>query len=214
MSRRQIAPPTEIEPVQQGFVRISAARVLFSDELEMAEFFGDVLIQSGDIIIHADEASYNERTDLAVARGVVSIRTGDGITYWGSAIEYNARTRQWRFLDFSAQYPPMYLGAPFIAPVYVNGQEVSGLPNGIRATNAMVTTCELPNPHYYIQSRRVDIYPHDKLIAYDNDVYVLGHRILHIPWFFLSLRQHQSPIVRWWGKTRRKVISPVSSTNT
>ncbi len=35
----------------------------------------------------------------------------------------------------------------------------------------------------------------DKLIAYDNDFYVLGHRILHIPWFFLSLKQHQSPIV-------------------
>ncbi len=154
-----MVPPAE-EPLRPGMIRISADRIVFSGQLQMAEFFGNVTIQSDQVLIHSDEASYNSATNLAVARGIVSIRAADGITYWGSALEYNAISRLWRFLDFSTQYPPAYLGAPFIAPVYVNGSEASGLPNGLRATNSIVTTCNLPTPHYYIQSRRVDIYPH------------------------------------------------------
>jgi len=187
--------PDNEEPLHPGTVRIMSERIVFSEELGLAEFFGDVTLETETVLIHADEASYNRQTDLAVARGIVSVRTTDGITYWGSALEYDARTRNWQFLDYSTEYPAAYLGAPFIAPVYVNGKNASGLVNGVRATNSVVTTCDLPNPHYYLKSRRVDIYPQDKLIAYDNDLYVLGHRVLHVPWFFLSLKQHRAPIV-------------------
>ncbi len=77
----------------------------------------------------------------------------------------------------------------------MGGEELSGLPRGLRARNARVTTCDLPDPHYILISERVDIYPGEKLIAYDTDVYVLGQKILHIPWFFIDLRQRRSPIV-------------------
>ncbi len=195
-------------------MRIYADRVSFSETLQMVEFFGHVILQSSQVEIHADEGTFNTATDLAVMRGIVSIRTEDGVTSWGTALEYNAHTRNWRFIDFSTQYPASYLGASFIAPVYVQGSEVSGLPYGLRANNTEVTTCNLPTPHYYIQARRVDIFPNDKIIAYDNDVYVLGHRILHIPWFFLSLRQNDRRWCRNWGKTSRKAISRGSSSNT
>lgn len=196
-------PPVD-EPLRPGTVRVYAERILFSDALGLAEFFGNVTLETERVTIHADEASYNRETDLAVARGIVSIRAEDGITYWGSALEYNARTRDWHFLDYSVEYPPPYLGAQFVAPVFVQGQELSGLPSGIRAANSRVTTCDLPNPHYYLISRRVDIYPQDKLIAYDNDFYLLGHRVLHIPWFFLSLKQHRSPIVPEVGRNEEE----------
>ncbi|MHB9132296.1 MAG: LPS-assembly protein LptD [Armatimonadota bacterium] len=176
-------------------VRLTAERVFVNQELGLVQFFGNATLDSAQIHIRADEISYSTRTDVALARGNVSIQTQDGNTYQGNLLEYQVQTRQWRFIDVTTQYPPEFLGPPFIAPVFVNSQELSGLPNFLRARNSTVTTCNLPDPHYELVSERVEIYPGDKLIAYNSDVYVLGRRVLRLPWFFLSLKQRRSPIV-------------------
>ncbi|HEX2948501.1 MAG TPA: hypothetical protein VHV83_02855 [Armatimonadota bacterium] len=194
--------PEPLPPASPGTVPmvIRSNRQILQPSEGLFLFLGEVTLETPHVSISADEVTYNDRTRSALARGNVSIRLEDGNTYWGNILEYSIATTQWRFLDFSVEYPAGFLGPPFIAPVFVNGQEASGLPHGLRATNSVVTTCDLPTPHYELQSRRVDIYPGDKLIARDNDVYVLGHRVLHIPWFFLSLRQRRTPIVPEVGK--------------
>lgn len=183
-------------------LRISSNRQLLNPTLGIYQFFGEVTAEFEETLVRADELTYTEQTRTVVARGNVSIRLEDGNTYWGNALEYNVGVAppQWRFVDVTVEFPPAYIGAPVIAPVYVNSQELSGLPSGLRATNAHVTTCDLVRPHYEVVSRRVDIYPGDKLIARDNDFYVLGRRILHVPYFFLSLQQRRTPIVPEVGR--------------
>lgn len=202
-------PPTPGTPARTRTAHIRFERAIFSTELGLYQFYGNVTIEVDTVVIRASEATYNDEAQLMVARGIVSIRPGDGNTYWGNVLEYDLRARQWRFLDWSVQYPAGYLGAPFIAPVYVSARvgtgpaerlESSGLPRALHAQDARITTCTLAHPHYLVTAAFVDIYPGDKLLAKDCDFYVLDRRILHLPWFFLSLRQKRSPIVPETGK--------------
>ena len=202
-----IPPPPETSPdyppkTTPGTIPldVTALRASFSPVSGLFFFYGEVVLVTQRITINADELTYNERTRTAIARGNVAIHTEDKNTYWGNILEYSVDTRKWRFLDYAVEYPSTFLGAPFIAPVFVNGQDLTGIEHGVRAENSNVTTCNLADPHYIIHSRRVDIYPGDKLIARDNDFYVLGHRIVHIPYLVISLRQRQSPIIPQFGQ--------------
>lgn len=190
-------PATEAPAPEEGSrrVRVSSTRVIISDAEGFVQFIGNVTAESGAILIRAGEATYFTREDRLIARGNVSIRAENGVTYWGNVLEFNARTRAWEFLDWSVAYPPDILGTAFLAPVYVNGEDISSLTGGLRARNAQVTTCDLVPPHYHLISQRIDIFPGDKLIAYKTDVYVLGQKVLHIPWFFLSLKDTRTPFV-------------------
>jgi hypothetical protein len=125
----------------------------------------------------------------------VSIHAEDGNTYWGNVLELEVPTRQWRFLEWSVEYPPAFLGQQFIGPVFVGGREVSGLPDRLRARDSHVTTCDLPAPHYLLAAEEVEIIPGDRLIARNIDFIVLGHRVLRLKYFILWLRQRRTPIV-------------------
>ncbi len=189
---------TPLPPVQRGSFRVAADRSVIADGV--VQFIGKVTVQTSDVTINAAEVTYTRDTERLVARGNVSIHAQDGTTYWGNELEYNLNTRQWEFLDWSVEFTPNYLGGPFIAPVYVNGRELSGLSNFVRGRNSTVTSCNLPVPHYYLISKRIEVYPGDKIIAWNSYLYVLGHRVLYLPWFFLSLQQKHSPIVPEAGR--------------
>ncbi|MHB9025599.1 MAG: LPS-assembly protein LptD [Armatimonadota bacterium] len=196
-------PPAPPPPAQAPGTRrfnISSERQVLSPALGLYQFFGHVVVEVDNVVINASEVSYDSPAELVIARGIVSIRAEDGTTYWGNVLEYNVRTSRWEFRDWSVEFPPRFLGQPFIAPVFLNGENITGQGNLVRGTNSEVTTCNLPAPHYEVRARRVDIYPGDKLIARDCDFYVLDHRIVHIPWFYLSLRQRRSPIVPEFGQ--------------
>jgi hypothetical protein len=194
------SPPTT-PTVPRGRIRISALRQILSPEAQIYQFIGDVTVETSEVTIHAAEVTYEGARNLLTARGNVSVReTGKTVTYWGNTLEYNAQTRAWRFLDWATELPPGYLGQQFIGPIFVNGRNVTGATDLIRAGNARVTTCDLPNPHYYFNAKRVDIFPGDKLIAYHNNIFVLGQRVFYWPWIFLSLRENRTPITPEFGR--------------
>lgn len=197
---REGVPPSPTGDVRPGRLRLSAERIAFNPELGDYRFFGSVVLETAQITIYADELTYLDERRQVVARGNVSIRAEDGNVYWGNVLEYNLRTEEWSFIDWSAEFPPAFLGAPFIAPVFVQGQNLTGMPSSLCSENAHVTTCDLPAPHFEIVARRVDIIPGDKVIARDCDLYVLGRRIIRVPWFYLSLKDRRSPFVPEVGR--------------
>lgn len=174
-------------------MHIRSRRQIYSPE--SIEFLDDVTLETAGLTVKAAKLTYTTATNQAVAEGNVTIQTADGNSYWGNILELNTVTLTWRFRDWSVEYPASFLGQPFIGPLFVGGAEVSGLPGLLRARQSRVTTCDKPVPHYYLISDRVDIYPGDKLIAYNSDLYVLGRKVLHVPWFIFWLKEKRSPLV-------------------
>ena len=186
-------PPTVVSPPGTHHISLRARRVVYGSGF--VQFLDDVTLESEGVSVKAAKITYDTETNQAVAEGNVSIQTPDGNTYWGNILDLDTITLHWRFRDWSVAYPASFLGQPFIGPLFVGGKEVSGLPGLLHAQQARVTTCDEPVPHYFLLSDRVDIYPGDKLIAYDSDLYVLGRKVLHVPWFILWLKQKRSPLV-------------------
>ena len=202
-SAAQEAPPPSLPPAEEqlpppapGYRRIHvlAEQIRFEPQGTI-RCLGSVTFETDELTIKADEVVYQENQHLATAQGNVSVRTADGTTYWGETLKLDVRARQWRFRDISVEYLPGYLGKQFIGSIFLQGEQITGTGNALHGSRMRVTTCDLPVPHYYLAAGSVDIFPGDKLIARDVDFYVLGRRVLHLPWFIMWLRQKQTPFV-------------------
>lgn len=201
--------PVEETPVAgtpgKSPVSISADVNHFSPDVGLYQFIGNVELRTSRVQINADEVSYNANTNSAQARGNVSIQAPDGNIYKSDLLDYNFTTGNVEIQQVSTIYPARFLGPPFLAPLYLQSKDItgtfrSGAKQQVHATNSVATTCDLAHPHYYLRSRRVDIYPGDKLIAYDNDLFILDQRVFYFPWIFISLRNYHSSIVPQVGQ--------------
>ena len=83
---------------------------------------------------------------------------------------------------------------------YFRGEEVKEEKiDGERKTEvegAHLTSCDLEEPHYYIEAKRLVIYPDEKVEIYDLSYWDFGHRLLSLPFyvFFLN-RKEQLPFL-------------------
>jgi len=165
------------------------------------QLFGNVSLETTEVLIRADEMTYDTTKNLVTAQGHVTVHQNrDNTTYTGNVVEFNVRSHEWRFTEWATTFPPGYLGKLFIGSLFVGGEKVTGDDRTVQAANTDVTTCNLAVPHYYVVSRRVDIYPGDKLIAWNNYVYIHGVRVLYLPYMFLSLQDSRSPILPEFGQ--------------
>jgi hypothetical protein len=198
-------PPVAVDrplpPPAPGFRRIQvrAGRIVIPRE-GTVRFLNGVVLEAEGLTITADALDYLTEEQLATAEGLITVRTEDGTTYRGNVLEFDVRAREWRFRDYSVVYLPGFLGRQFIGSTFLRGEELRGTAEKVHAQDTRVTTCDLPEPHYYLEARSVDIFPGDKLIARDIDFYVLGRRVLRLPWFIMWLRQRQLPFVPTFGQ--------------
>lgn len=182
-------------------ITVDAERFLFHDDGQ-AEFFGNVEINSPQVNIRADAVRYDDRMRKIFARGNVTITVKDQNSFAGEALEYElARPHAWQFHQVITEYPPEQLGYPFIAPLYVQGDLVEGDDSGNAFINGgHFTTCDRKEPHYEFLSRRISIYPGDKIVARDTDIIVLGKRLLRLPYLVFFLREKQYPLTPEFGQ--------------
>jgi len=194
-------PPASQETgnVPAGRLRIRAQRQVFSPDAGLYRFYGDVSVTKSDLELDAQEMTYQAGDDTLLASGDVSLKERGGQTYRGKALEYHPRTGKWQFREWSTAFNPAALGRPFVAPIYASGDVAAGS-SRLDLTKAQLTTCDKANPDYDIVARTVDIYPGDKLIARDVDLYVLGKRIMHLPWLFFFLRDDRPTEMPTFGR--------------
>ena len=194
-------PDTPSDPRKMA-ISIDADRFLLQEN-GVAEFFGNVELTAPQATIRADHVRYEDRTRTVTATGNVTIAIKDDVSYRGESLEYRLTApNQWQFREFSTEYPPEMLGYPFLEPLFARGERAEGDRSGsITIHQGHATTCDLARPHYEFVSRRIIIYPGDKLIARDTDLYVLGKRVVRLPYLFIFLRERQYPVTPEIGQT-------------
>ncbi|MHB0937003.1 MAG: LPS-assembly protein LptD [Armatimonadota bacterium] len=193
------AAQPEAEKIQPGRMRIRAQRQVFSPDAGVYRFFGEVSLTKSDLELRAQEMSYDAGKELLLASGDVSLAQPSGQTYTGQALQYHPKTGAWEFREWDATLPPSSLGKPFVAPVFASGDAVTGSEH-LNLKHTHLTTCDLEHPDYEIVAGVVDIYPGDKLVARDVDIYVLGRRVLHLPWLYFFLRDERLPVMPEFGR--------------
>lgn len=165
------------------------------------------------IVIEADKLYYSEQTGDYTAQGQVHItkdmdqvlsekisgnsQKGEvnaeetvtllqpGLSLTGSNIRYNYQSRTG---DMDA-----VTGA--IEKIFVGGKTVSVIDGKVTVHDGTVTGCPAGRPHYYVGADRVEIWPEDKLIAYNAKIVVGGVTLFSLPKLEQSMKRQETKTI-------------------
>jgi len=80
--------------------------------------------------------------------------------------------------------------------IFIYGKESiidMGKNNYTQVYEGYVTTCDRYKPHYRFQAQYIEIYPDDKLIAYNVLMYIFEIPVMYYPVYFMSLKYDKQP---------------------
>jgi lipopolysaccharide assembly outer membrane protein LptD (OstA) len=126
----------------------------FADQNKMTAR-GNVVIVHPQATLKADEVDFYRNTSIAHARGHVRLTTPQADLF-AQELTYNFDTMTG---DFH--------GTRFLSyPYYGIGKKITRVSDKQMVLEATeMTTCDHDKPHYHLASRKLDVYPQDKIIA-------------------------------------------------
>ncbi|HEV2439581.1 MAG TPA: LptA/OstA family protein [bacterium] len=148
---------------------------------------GHVVFRAGDVLIQADALTANTVTGDLLATGNVLLATR-GQSVASQTLSYNFNTERGVLTGAATDYKgPLVIGA-----VHLRAERLAGVPyqNGT-AANAFATTCDEPNPVFYVTGRELTIFANDKIVGHDVSVWVGGRRLFTLPYFIIFLRERR-----------------------
>jgi hypothetical protein len=131
---------------------------------------GGITITQGAARMTAEKATADPDTGQIVAEGNV-VFTEPGRTVRGERIVYNTDTHQVR-----AEAAETVVNGVIVRARDINANELR-----YTITDASITTCDRPRPHYRLTARTVTITPNDRIVARHVGVWLLGLRLFVVP---------------------------------
>ena len=141
---------------------------------------GGVSIQTDDAVIYCDHAEYNLDTQEAILVGNVRIFRLDSSLLAERAV-YNFKTKSIHALDFEGtRLPYAFGGVDLFSPT-------AGAQYNVRG--GTFTTDDSSKPDYHLHSRRIRIYPDNRVIYVGSTLYIGTTPVFYFPYFYQSLDQ-------------------------
>lgn len=166
---------------QEGPINISAQdETTYSTTAlgHIATATNNVNITTIDSSIYCDYAEYNIDTREALLVGNVRIYRSDALTLAERAV-YNFDTKAIRALNLRGAKPPYDFGG---LSAFSPG---AGLQYTVRDSN--FTTHDSSKPDYHLRSRRVRIYPDNRVVYIGSTLYFGDTPVFYFPYFYQSL---------------------------
>lgn len=145
---------------------------------------GNVVVTYKQVRLQADKASVFTDSKKAYAEGHVTVFDGDS-SLSGDKGEYD-------FQNHSGSFPQ---GTGYQFPWFASGDDVQQVSRDeIRVENGSATTCNLEQPHYDVISKRVTVYPNDKIVLRNAYLRILGKKVFWVPYLTIPLDDRSSPL--------------------
>ena len=172
---------------------IDAKELNFDKPTNMAYGKGDVVVKCQDVILRADQASFNTLTREVWAQGDVRLYR-NGQEWKAPALYYN--------LDTHAVKTDEAWG--FFKPVYLHGHQLSQIAsNHYAIAQATASTCDHDQPHYRLQATHADIYTGERIVMHNCTLWLGNVPVLWIPAMIWSLTDDTPPVAINAGSTSR-----------
>ncbi len=163
----------------------------------------EVLVLQGkvtyeDIVLSASEISISLKKEELVARGNVRVTRKDE-SFQAQEVVYNWGKEWWRFREVSSDIT----GSGIQGKLFFRGKTVEEEKDTMTIEGARVTSCDLKKPHYFIEARKIIIYPNKKVVLYGLSYWDFGRRLFSLPSyaFFLN-RKEQLPFLPMVGYSK------------
>ena len=134
----------------------------------------------------ADEAEYDEDTDVFTARGHVYYRNYEQneVVYCDSA-DYNTDTSHGIFYHARGYTKTKVVARPGILltqePFYFEGTVAERFEDKYILYEGTITDCHVPNPWWVLRSHRIDIIPDDRAVTRNAVFYLHGVPMFYFP---------------------------------
>lgn len=178
-------------------IELEGARLIYRLSEEEVLVLGGKL-RYGDITLTAEEIRVFLRKDELEARGNVRVTQKDeGFT--AEEVVYNWREDFWRSRKVSSEIT----GKGVQGKLFFRGEFVEEKEDTMTIEDARVTGCDLPEPHYFFEAKRIVIYPSKKVVLYHLSYFDFGRKLFSLPSyaFFLN-RKEQLPFLPLVGYSR------------
>jgi len=167
-------------------VEIDGDHVEFDQATNNVIIDGNVSIVKGSTTLRADHIEYSQAAKLATAKGHVVLIHPQG-EIRGDSLTFNFEKMTGNFQDATIITKPYYGQSEFISKV---GE------NKIEMTRGYITTCDLDKPHYKMYSKKVTMYPGDKVQAKNVRMVVGKMPLFYLP-HFTQVIDGKKPIVTY-----------------
>jgi lipopolysaccharide export system protein LptA len=135
---------------------INADDLSYDKEHHLVEAKGSVEVIYEDVTVYGEHIIYNTKTEIVTAKNGFVINY-EGITVEGKAIDYEVKKKAGKVKDFNFTYQGIEL----------NGKQMLLGKEKFKLKNASFTTCDLGEPHYHLSAGEIILYPkYGWLVAY------------------------------------------------
>lgn len=174
---------------QKAPIVVNGDKVEYFHEEKKVVGVGNISIDYENVKLTCEKVTVYLDTREAIAEGNVKITQKD--TYLtGDKINYNFDTKVGRIIDGYVNYAPFYGKSDQIEKVSEDQ---------INVDKGYVTTCDLDHPHYRVESKKVQIYLNDKVIAKDTVFYVGNCPIMYLPYYVQPLNERSAHMTAMAG---------------
>lgn len=188
------ASPNEIVPqAPKEPIIVNGDNVEYFHEKKMVTGAGNISIKYKDIELTCDKITVYLDTREALAEGNVRVTQKDAY-FTGERMNYNFDTKKGTVLNGYLSARPFYGKAEKVEKVERKDEYIM--------ERGYATTCDLDEPHYRLQARRVEIYLNDKVVAKHIVVFVGNVPVLYWPYYVQPLKQKKSYVNVMAGKKK------------
>lgn len=193
LSENVMSPKTSVakEPMPKEPIVIDGDKVEYFQDQKKAVGTGNVSIKYKDMVLTCDRITVYLDTREGIAEGNVKITQKDAF-FTGEKINYNFDTKKAKIFDGYVSSTPFYGKAGEVNKP-ADKDEYS-------LERGYVTTCDLDKPHYRIQSKHVEFYPNDKIVAKHIFLFIGNVPVLYLPYFVQPLKETKSHITATLGE--------------
>jgi len=118
--------------------------------------------------------------------GVDQVLKGDVVTV---DFKHNTFRAEGEDVDLRPSFFPV---GRVLGDVYVTGHDAYGSRRELFGDQTLVTTCNLPDPHFALIAKSTDIRPGRRIVMRHVQLWILGHHILDLPYLSIPLDQRSS----------------------
>ncbi|MCA9398327.1 MAG: LPS assembly protein LptD [Candidatus Omnitrophica bacterium] len=166
-------------------VELNGDIVEYSNDGQTVTATGNVLVKSNGTLLYCDKVDFSRKTNIAHARGNVRLISNQGeIT--GDRITFDFETMTGDFNGARIMAKPYYGYANTVGKVDENT---------IVMRDGYVTTSDWDNPEYRLASKKIDVYPGDKLVARGVKLYLGSVPVLYLPRLTQSLKDEKPWVI-------------------
>ena len=176
----------------EGPIIVNGDKIEYFRDINVVTIEGNVEIIKGNSVLTCDKATVNTLTNDAHAEGNVILKDRKGLIKARSC-DYNFKSQAGIAFDADADYKPYYGKGKIVRKVSENEIEIK---------NGYMTTCDRGSPHYRIQSRRMEIFPDDKVTTRAMTFRVANTPILYLPKFTQNLKDDRMHVQVTPGKSK------------